>query len=145
MNKRHKHADFIIAWANGAEIERKNACGEWEPEVYTPTWENWREYRIKPHKFQDVIDAYLRGETVQYYTKTGWMAGWLDLAKGRTLVVFDSGHEYRIKPEFRLCEPEPKPDIRARLWSQRPIGKFYLTFVFDGETKEFKTVEYHDE
>lgn len=137
MNKRHKHADFIIAWANGAEIELKNACGEWEPEVYTPTWENWREYRIKPHKFQDVIDAYLRGETVQYYTKTGWMAGWLDLGKGRNLGVFDSGHEYRIKPK-------PKPDIRARLWVDT-VNKFHLTFVFDGETKKFKDCEFHQD
>jgi len=86
MNKRHNHADVIIAWANGAEIEIKNADGEWEPQVYTPTWENWREYRIKP---------------------------------------------------------EPKPDIRTKLWAHRE--GIYLTFVFDGETKVFKTVEYNDE
>ena len=87
MNKRHNHADVIIAWANGEEIEIKNADGEWEPMVYTPTWENWREYRIKP---------------------------------------------------------EPKPDIRARLWVDT-VNKIHLTFVFDGETKVFKTVEYYDE
>ena len=87
MNKRHNHADFIIAWANGAEIELRNTSGEWEPEVYTPTWENWREYRIKP---------------------------------------------------------EPKSDIRAMV-KVDTVNKIHLTFVFDGETKEFKTVEYHDE
>jgi hypothetical protein len=87
MSKRHNHADVIIAWANGAEIEIKNADGEWEPQVYTPTWENWREYRIKP---------------------------------------------------------EPKPDIRTRLWVDTVDG-ICLTFVFDGETKVFKTVEYNDE
>jgi len=87
MNKRHNHADVIIAWANGAEIERKNACGEWEPEVYTPTWENWREYRIKP---------------------------------------------------------EPKSDIRARLWVDT-VNKIHLTFVFDGETKKFKDCEFHQD
>ena len=79
MNKRHNHADVIIAWANGEEIEIKNADGEWEPMVYTPTWENWREYRIKP---------------------------------------------------------EPKPDIRARLWVDT-VNKIHLTFVFVGVTKFF--------
>lgn len=87
MGVRHKHADVIVAWANGAEIEIKNDNGEWEPKVYTTTWENWREYRIKP---------------------------------------------------------EPKPDIRAKLWVDT-VNKIHLTFVFDGETKVFKTVEYHDE
>lgn len=63
MNKRHKHADVIIAWANGAEIEIKNADGEWEPMVYTPTWENWREYRIKPEPKPD-IRAMVKVDTV---------------------------------------------------------------------------------
>ena len=87
MGTKHKHYDVIVAWANGEEIEIKNDNGEWEPKVYTPTWENWREYRIKP---------------------------------------------------------EPKPDIRTRLWVDT-VNKIHLTFVFDGETKVFKTVEYHDE
>ena len=89
MNKRHKHADVIIAWANGEEIEfRHSVSNEWEPEGYTPTWDYWSEYRIKP---------------------------------------------------------EHKPDIRVKLWRHDKGFRFHLTFVFDGETKQFKTVEYHDE
>lgn len=45
---RHKHADAIIAWAEGKEIEWR--CGgdnEWTP-VTQPNWMNHYEYRIKP-------------------------------------------------------------------------------------------------
>ena len=48
MGQRHKHADAIIAWAEGAEIERRaDQYGAWEIAV-APAWlESW-EYRIKP-------------------------------------------------------------------------------------------------
>lgn len=48
MGQRHKHADVIIAWAEGAEIEFKvQATGDWR-KTDTPSWlEGW-EYRIKP-------------------------------------------------------------------------------------------------
>ena len=87
MNKRHKHADVIIAWANG-EIVQHRAHSEYE---------------------------------------------WLD----NRFPSWCENSEYRIKPE-------PKPDIRARLWVDT-VNKIHLTFVFDGETKVFKTVEYNDE
>ena len=89
MNKRHKHADVIIAWANGEEIEfRHSVSNEWEP--VSPPTRLWKEE-----------------------------------------------YEYRIKPE-------PKSDIRARLWVDT-VNKIHLTFVFDGETKKFKDCEFHQD
>ena len=48
MGQRHKHADVIIAWANGAEIESKVAAtGEWVRARH-PGWHEDCEYRVKP-------------------------------------------------------------------------------------------------
>ena len=43
---RHKHADLIHAWADGAEIEIKLGS-EWVAEK-VPDWHGEWEYRIKP-------------------------------------------------------------------------------------------------
>jgi len=47
MNKRHKHAELIKLWADGAEIELLSTTGEWLPTA-NPTWGIDREYRVKP-------------------------------------------------------------------------------------------------
>lgn len=50
MGQRHKHADVIIAWANGEEVQVWNElCSEWgDVAAESPAWrEDW-EYRIKP-------------------------------------------------------------------------------------------------
>ena len=47
MNKPHKHAELIKAWADGAEIEMLLSSG-WEKVSNTPSWFNDRKYRIKP-------------------------------------------------------------------------------------------------
>ena len=53
---RHKHADLIIAWANGAEIEyNSDRRGCWEVRG-TPQWLGSVEYRIKPEKSQAELD-----------------------------------------------------------------------------------------
>ena len=44
--KPHKHAEVIKAWADGAEIQIKD-FGRWF-RVDDPTWNENREYRIKP-------------------------------------------------------------------------------------------------
>jgi hypothetical protein len=43
---RHKHADVIIAWANGEDVEYK-AGKDWY-NVINPVWDEEMEYRIKP-------------------------------------------------------------------------------------------------
>ena len=45
---RHKHADVIIAWANGEEIETCGSFGKWTPATTSPSWAEDIEYRIKP-------------------------------------------------------------------------------------------------
>ena len=45
MNKPHKHAELIKAWADGAEIEIKTEDGRWD--ATSPSWKSFLEYRIK--------------------------------------------------------------------------------------------------
>ena len=48
MNQRHKHADLIIAWANGAIIQFKSRHGVWGNVLQNkPSWSIDTEYRIK--------------------------------------------------------------------------------------------------
>jgi len=59
MNK-HKHYDTIIAWANGAPIEMKDAVADTWHDVQTPSWYESLNYRIKPEPVRDVLrDAYI--------------------------------------------------------------------------------------
>lgn len=51
--KRHKHADLIHAWAEGAEIECKTMGGHWVKAIQK--WNDDVEYRIKPEKKPDVV------------------------------------------------------------------------------------------
>ena len=47
MNKPHKYAEVIKAWADGAEVEFKPPyTSSWWPTT-TPTWDSYYEYRIK--------------------------------------------------------------------------------------------------
>jgi len=91
----------------------------------------------KRHKHYDCIIAWAEGKQIQFYDQY-YNRGWVDI----DIPTWFEDHQYRIKPESK---PESKPDIRARLWSQHPNNNFHLVFVFDGETKAFKTVEFHDE
>ena len=50
---RHKYADLIHAWEEGAEIEIFH-CGQWAV-VQHPTFSGSLEYRIKPEKKPDVV------------------------------------------------------------------------------------------
>lgn len=53
MKERHIHADLIIAWAEGAQIQRYlELKGGWE-DVNRPLWSTNTTYRIKPREFED--------------------------------------------------------------------------------------------
>lgn len=47
QTKRHKHADLIHAWADGAEIQYYNRHDKWD-NIDTPSWDKENKYRIKP-------------------------------------------------------------------------------------------------
>jgi hypothetical protein len=53
-NPPHKHADAIIEWAKGADIERLEASGVWI--VCTPHWYLHTEYRVKPAKTKKQLE-----------------------------------------------------------------------------------------
>ena len=50
---KHKHADAIIAWANGAEIEFLHG-GLWLKSD-CPNWDSPFEFRIKPEPKPDIV------------------------------------------------------------------------------------------
>jgi len=47
MNK-HKHAEIIIAWANGAKIEFRTKTNPNWTHTNQPMWDDNAEYRIRP-------------------------------------------------------------------------------------------------
>ena len=51
MSNKHKHADVIKAWADGAEIEYRSISGHWLP-ASTPTWCVSTEFRVKPKTYK---------------------------------------------------------------------------------------------
>ena len=51
---KHKHAELIHAWANGAKIQFKTHKLEWEDRE-NPLWDTDGEYRIKPFLKQPVV------------------------------------------------------------------------------------------
>ena len=60
MNKPHKHAEVIKAWADGAEIEFRSATakGEWWL-APAPNWAEEFEYRVKPQPKKYKVDVWL--------------------------------------------------------------------------------------
>jgi len=76
MSNRHRHADLIHAWAEGAEIEHRILSlgddkkeGQWV-NTKCPDWRLTMEYRIKPEKKPDVVkyfNAAYVGETIKYF------------------------------------------------------------------------------
>jgi len=52
---KHKHADLIHAWADGAQIQFRTSNGNWADLDHCPSWStNW-EYRIKPEPKPDIV------------------------------------------------------------------------------------------
>jgi hypothetical protein len=57
---RHKHADLIHAWAEGAEIEIYDPCvDQWKPSRHPTFYAAWK-YRIKPTPKPDVVKLYYK-------------------------------------------------------------------------------------
>jgi hypothetical protein len=56
MNKPHKHAELIKAWADGAEIEEQHNNEIWRPfdDGHWMEADAWK-YRIKPEPKPDVV------------------------------------------------------------------------------------------
>ena len=55
---RHKHADLIIAWANGAQIQYKSINDKTWRDLDFPAWDSSGHYRIKPEPKPDCVRYY---------------------------------------------------------------------------------------
>lgn len=51
---KHKHAELIKAWADGAEIQYRHWGSDWKDST-SPTWDVHWEYRIKPEEKKPVV------------------------------------------------------------------------------------------
>ena len=51
---KHKHADLIHAWADGAQIQWKDRDEQWH-DMGEPLWSEKHEYRIKPEPKPDMV------------------------------------------------------------------------------------------
>jgi hypothetical protein len=62
----HKHASVIKAWADGAIIQyRSQECLSWTDCGAYPKFVDTTEYRVKPHKWVSIKDAYNNGKPIQ--------------------------------------------------------------------------------
>jgi hypothetical protein len=57
---RHKHAELIIAWAEGEQIEYEQRPGVWTPVAKYPLWEEDTAYRVRPKPVTSMTDQELR-------------------------------------------------------------------------------------
>ena len=54
---RHTHADLIIEWANGAQIQCFRSDYTWV-DALDPSWLEYTQYRVKPEPKPDVETQY---------------------------------------------------------------------------------------
>lgn len=85
-NKRHKHADLIHAWADGAEIQYEAASGDWFSSS-CPNWDEPTQYRIKPKtktvRFRNYLDIHnklkVSLDEAPYPVVNKWLGDWQEI------------------------------------------------------------------
>ena len=70
---KHKHADLIKAWADGAEIQY-NYNSEWVDCGSKPEWYEFTEYRIKPEPKPDVVKHLITSIDLKYKDAIAYIA-----------------------------------------------------------------------
>ena len=68
---KHKHAELIKAWADGAEIEWKMPHQTTWSAVGMPTWSEGYEYRIKPKQPVVRWEWAYKGKTIKKWMGSG--------------------------------------------------------------------------
>jgi hypothetical protein len=84
MRKPHKHAEFIKAWADGAEIQARDGLRNvWVDIIGTPVWTS-ETYRIKPEPAPDYV---VYPNDVTYRKDNGYES--IVMVKDKLRLVFD--------------------------------------------------------
>ena len=96
MGQRHKHADVIIAWAEGKDLQVRGSSAEkWSDlSLATPNFYDYWEYRIKPpakkyrvalfrrHNYDPLVVACNSSEVAENYESTPnfvrWLTDWIE-------------------------------------------------------------------
>lgn len=93
--KKHKYYDFIVAWAEGYEIEYlDDSNGKWLLLGGRPIWREGTEYRIRD-EYRELKQALKDGKTIQMYDDCEWV----DVDEPFRLKWDRPVSGYRIKPE----------------------------------------------
>ena len=115
MNKPHKHAALIKAWADGAEIEMLASGGAWLIRE-SPSWSLGIEYRIHD-PYRELKEAHAAGKVIEFqpaFNDDTWAECSCAEAPLESLPV----SRYRIKPEkvaFRWAEDIPDRGTKHKL------------------------------
>lgn len=108
---KHKHAELIKAWADGAKIQYFSGLGYWNDIDY-PGWLPTEEYRIKPDPRpqwqQDLIDAAKAGKVVEFDRRR--RGDWVEF--GSCAHTDDWVFNESVKEQFRI-RPEK---VTRYLW-----------------------------
>ena len=120
MNKPHKHAELIKAWADGAEIEYYNAVYDlWQKPAGVPNWHPDNQYRIAD-PYRELKEAYAAGKGIEIKDSDGV---WSDITQPSFTL---QPERYRIKPEpnTRKLTIQCWMDAEEKLhWTNKKPGK----------------------
>src|SRR3990167_11220668 len=93
---RHRHADLIHAWAEGAEIEYlSKITGKWCSSGSDPLFSDGTEYRIKPEKKPDASLFYYVANRV--VSEDAPCVSWSGVAKYSNLSLTFDGDTGKLK------------------------------------------------
>ena len=85
---KHKHADLIHAWADGAQIQHHHGEDRWD-DISTPRWLEGHNYRIKPEPIPDIVKV--------FYLESNSLVG---LRFSESFVNIDTRGKNRIRCAF---------------------------------------------
>lgn len=86
---KHKHADLIHAWADGAQIQHHHKFEDRWDDVPNPRWIDDHNYRIKPEPILDIVKV--------FYLESNSLVG---LRFSESFVNIDTRGKNRIRCAF---------------------------------------------
>lgn len=135
---KHKHAQLIHKWADGAEIQYWNEFSNKWMDTPEPVWDTFSYYRLKADAWKDdIVQAILQGKTIERIVQVGiWEKADVlhRLVRLDEVEHYDWGKEqdYRIKQD----------PVFAYAYSHPNVNEWYIAsrLMTEGEAEEtFKT------